>query len=194
MKVINFFFILILIKQMSFTSFNEILSNLEILESYIKEYQTKFPNKCTLTHLIVSYIREGKYKGNQWSIAGGDVDSELINFIKEKDKEKQTKVESIRTIGDIKLPSNETFDLVHLFAVMNGLEYHNSYNGSFSHLVGWGGDAAQLFQDIHNLKYDNFEHLMNLTKDFFGKKGQFGEGDLISDLDAPILLKKKMII
>ena len=191
MKILNLFFILILIKKMNFTSFYEVLSNLEILESYIKEYQTKYSNTNSLTHLIVSYIREGKYTGNQWTIAGGSVDSNLISFIKEKDTEKQTKVESIRKLGDIKLPSNETIDLVHLFAVMNGLEYHNSYNGSFAHLVGWGGDTAQLFQDIHTLKYDNFEHLMNLTKDFFGKKGQFGEGDLISDLDAPILLNKK---
>ena len=191
MKVMNLFLILFLIKQMNFTSFNEVLSNLEILESYIKEYQTKTSNQKSLTHLIVSYIREGKYTGNQWTIAGGSVDSELISFIKEKDTEKKTNVESIRKLGDIKLPSNETLDFVHLFAVMNGLEFHNSYNESFANLVGWGGDTAQLFQDIHNLKYDNFEHLMNLTKDFFGKKGQFGEGDLISDLDAPILLKKK---
>ena len=191
MKVMNLFLILFLIKQMNFTSFNEVLSNLEILESYIKEYQTKTSNQKSLTHLIVSYIREGKYKGNQWTIAGGSVDSELISFIKEKDTEKKTNVESIRKLGDIKLPSNETLDFVHLFAVMNGLEFHNSYNESFANLVGWGGDTAQLFQDIHNLKYDNFEHLMNLTKEYFGHKGQFGEGDLISDLDAPILLQKK---
>ena len=80
---------------MNFTSFYEVLSNLEILESYIKEYQTKYSNTNSLTHLIVSYIREGKYTGNQWTIAGGSVDSNLISFIKEKDTEKQTKVESI---------------------------------------------------------------------------------------------------
>ncbi len=89
MKVMNLFLILFLIKQMNFTSFNEVLSNLEILESYIKEYQTKTSNQKSLTHLIVSYIREGKYTRNQWTISGGSVNSELINFINEKDTEKK---------------------------------------------------------------------------------------------------------
>ena len=126
-------------------------------------------------------------------MAGGNVPSDLVQYIKNRDLENNTNTEEIRKYPDIILPSNETLDFVHLFAVMNGIENGNSYSDNYAHLVGWGGDTAQLFQDIKNEK-GNLDELINLTKNYFGKKGQFGEGDLIADLDAPILLKKKMII
>jgi hypothetical protein len=193
MKTIILFILSLLIYKINSISFNDSILNLEILELYIKEYKSIFNPNDSLTHLIVSYIREGKYTGNAWSMAGGNVPSDLVQYIKNRDLENNTNTEEIRKYPDIILPSNETLDFVHLFAVMNGIENGNSYSDNYAHLVGWGGDTAQLFQDIKNEK-GNLDELINLTKNYFGKKGQFGEGDLIADLDAPILLKKKMII
>ena len=190
MKTIILFILSLLIYKINSISFNDSILNLEILELYIKEYKSIFNPNDSLTHLIVSYIREGKYTGNAWSMAGGNVPSDLVQYIKNRDLENNTNTEEIRKYPDIILPSNETLDFVHLFAVMNGIENGNSYSDNYAHLVGWGGDTAQLFQDIKNEK-GNLDELINLTKNYFGKKGQFGEGDLIADLDAPILLKKK---
>ena len=190
MKTIILFILSLLIYKINSISFNDSILNLEILELYIKEYKSIFNPNDSLTHLIVSYIREGKYTGNAWSMAGGNVPSDLVQYIKNRDLENNTNTEEIRKYPDVILPSNETLDFVHLFAVMNGIENGNSYSDNYAHLVGWGGDTAQLFQDIKNEK-GNLDELINLTKNYFGKKGQFGEGDLIADLDAPILLKKK---
>ena len=48
-----------------------------------------------------------------------------------------------------------------MFAVMNGIEYGNSYSDQFAHLVGWGGDTEQLLEDIMNQK-GNLESLMEI--------------------------------
>lgn len=172
-------------------TFEESLSNLRTLEGYIKLYKEEKGISSSLTHLIASYIRDGKYNSFEWEIAGGTVSKELKEYIKNKDKEKGTNVESIRKYPDIVLPTKEKMDFVHLFAVMNGIEYGGSYTQAFSSLVGWGGDSFQLFNDIKNEK-GNLNQLINITlSNYLGKKGGFNQGDLIADLDAPIILLKK---
>ena len=76
-----------------------------------------------------------------------------------------------------------------MFAVMNGMEFMPSSAA----LVGWGGDLAQLAQDLKNNfgSVTDLDQLIQEARKFLGIKGQFGEGDLNSDLDAPIILKRK---
>ena len=80
-------------------------------------------------------------------------------------------------------------DFVHLFAIMNGMD-HLPISTT---LVGWGGDLVTLAEDLKN----NFGHITDLNqliieaRNFLGIKGQFGEGDLTSDLSAPIMLRMK---
>ena len=74
---------------------------------------------------------------------------------------------------------------------MNGIENGDSYSAKFAHLVGWGGDAFQLLQDIKN-EQGEIEDIMKVAKEkYFYIKGGFDEGDYVADLDAPILLIKK---
>jgi len=163
------------------------------LEKYIKEYIKEKKPSQTLTHLITCYIRLGAYTGTEWTIAGGTVPNDLSEYIIDKDTSEGTNAQECQKIREIELPNNEKFDFVHFFAVMNGIEFGNSYSAAVAHLVGWGGDTFQLLQDIKN-EQGNLEELMIIAKNYFMVKGGFGPSDFVSDLDAPILLKKKMII
>ena len=190
MKIIFLYFFLIVSQKIKTVEFNEAINNLEILESYIKLYKSEKKINTSLTHLIVCYIREGVYTETSWTIVGGSIPSDLPKYIQNQDLRNATNAQAVKTYREIELPNKEKFDLVHLFAVMNGIENGGSYSSNFAHLVGWGGDTFQLFQDIKNEKGD-IEELINKIEDYFGIKGGFDGADLVSDLDAPILLKKK---
>ena len=173
-------------------SFEQVMTDLENLEKYIKEYiKEKSYTDSTLTHLIVSYIRLGAYTTNEWSVAGGLIPDDLASYISTKDQEKGTTAQKTQKYRDMVMPNGDKIDFVHMFAVMNGIEYGNSYSSLFAHLVGWGGDTEQLLEDIMGYQGD-IDSLMKIAKtDYFRIKGGFDEADLISDLDAPILLYHK---
>ena len=167
---------------------DEALSNLEILESYIEEYKSSSGDSTSVDQLLLSYIREAKYSGLTWQIVAGSCPEDLVSFITSKDEEQNTTVSSVRSYGEITIPSNEKIDFIHLFAVMNGIIYAGNFNGDTSNLVGWGGDLAQLFQDIQGATDKTVENLIILAREYLGKKGGFGSADLITDLDAPIIV------
>jgi hypothetical protein len=170
-------------------TFNTVLENLKTLEGYIAEYKTEKQSSESLNHLILAFIRQGKYDDMQWTIAAGSVPSDLYDYVKNKDETHGTNTLMCRKYGDIVLPTKKKIDFVHLFAVMNGMDYLPLASA----LVGWGGDLAQLAQDLKK----NFPTLTDLdqliveARKFLGIKGQFGEGDLNADIDAPIILKRK---
>ena len=170
-------------------TFDAVLENLKILEGYISEYKTEKEASDSLNHLILAFIRQGKYDDMQWTIAAGSVPSDLYDYVKNKDETHGTNTLMCRKYGDIVLPTKKKIDFVHLFAVMNGMDYLPLASA----LVGWGGDLAQLAQDLKK----NFPTLTDLdqliveARKFLGIKGQFGEGDLNADIDAPIILKRK---
>ena len=191
MDILIFLIFLIFINGLSSDSFEVVMTNLKTLENYIKEYINEKSPPRSLTHLITCYIREGSYSGTEWTIAGGSIPDDLTEYISTKDLSSGTNAQLCKTYGEIDLPNKEKLDFVHFFAVMNGIENGNSYSDYFAHLVGWGGDTCQLFQDIMNEKGD-FETLKEITSSkYFLIKGGFGLTDFISDLDAPILLNKK---
>ena len=100
----------------------------------------------SLNELTLGFIRQGKYDDTQWTLVGGSVPKDLLTYIQAQDTKHKTKTLECRTYGDILLPSNKKIDFVHLFAVMNGMDFLPSS----STLVGWGGDLAQLAQDLKN--------------------------------------------
>ena len=191
MKIFIFLIFLIYINGLSADTFEAVMTNLKSLENYIKEYIKEKSSTQSLTHLVTCYIREGGYSGSEWTIAGGSIPDDLSEYITTKDSSAGTNAQSCKTYGEIDLPNKEKLDFVHFFAVMNGIENGNSYSAYFAHLVGWGGDTCQLFQDIKDEKGD-FEALKEITSSqYFLLKGGFGLTDFISDLDAPIILNKK---
>ena len=172
-------------------TFDAAMANLKILESYISQYKTEKSSTLSLNQLILGFIRQGKYDDTTWTLVGGNVPKDLLTYIQDQDAKHNTKSLECRSYGDILLPTNKKFDFVHLFAVMNGMDFLPSS----STLVGWGGDLAQLAQDLKN----NFKDITDLdkliveAKKFLGIKGQFGEGDLNADIDAPLILRKKKL-
>ena len=190
MKLIILLFASLILENICIVSFSDMIKNLRTLESYISQYKKETKSKQSITELVLTYIREGKYKSTYWKIAAGSAPKNLESYIDKKDKEHGTSTAKCRKYGDILMPSNEKSDFVHLFAVMNGIHHSNSYTKGFSALTGWGGDLTQLIQDIKNFNGDVNKLYIEASK-FFGIKGQFGEADLIADLDGPIFLKKK---
>lgn len=172
-------------------TFDEAISNLEILESYITDYKQSSGDSTSLDQLLLSYIRTSKYTGTAWSIVAGSCPDALITYITQLDNEHQTKISEMRSYGEIETPTKEKIDFVHFFAVMNGLEYLNSFTAEGSGLVGWAGDLAQLFQDISSIS-GTVEELVNEARNYLGIKGQFGPADLVSDLDAVSVWNKRL--
>ena len=190
MKII-FLIFLIFINGLSAENFENVMENLKALEDYIKDYISEKSSTYTLNHLLTCYIRKGSYSGKEWDIAGGSIPNDLSEYIITKDKSAGTNAQLCKTYGEIDLPNKEKLDFVHFFAVMNGIENGNSYSSNFAHLVGWGGDTCQLFQDIKGEKGD-LDTLKEITiSKYFLKSGQFGLSDFISDIDAPTILNKK---
>ena len=172
-------------------TFDAAMANLKILESYISQYKTEKSSTLSLNQLILGFIRQGKYDDTTWTLVGGNVPKDLKTYIQDQDAKHNTKSLDCRSYGDILLPTNKKFDFVHLFAVMNGMDFLPSS----STLVGWGGDLAQLAQDLKNNFKDttDLDKLIVEAKKFLGIKGQFGEGDLNADIDAPLILRKKKL-
>ena len=171
-------------------SFPTAMKNLELLESYAKSYKATTGDKTSITQLVTSYIRESKYTGLAWQIVAGTCPSNFKTYITEMDQKSNTNVATVLKYGDIKVRTSEKIDFVHLFAVINGLSFVDSYTKEASGLVGWAGDLAQLFQDVKNANPNTLEGVYNAANEYLGKKGGFGAADLISDLDAPIILEK----
>ena len=192
MKIVNLLLLLVLINALSLTDFEKAMTSLKNLEKYIKNYikEKENTNSLSLTHLITCYIRLGAYTGTEWSIVGGSIPNDLEQYIKDKDSTEGTDAQSCQKYREIDLPNNEKIDFVHFFAVINGIENGNSCSSDSAHLVGWGGDTFQLLQDIKNEK-GSLTELMDIAKNYFMIKGGFGPADVVSDLDAPIIFKKK---
>lgn len=191
MKSLNLLLIFLFFQNIYCVTFSDAIENLSILESYIKDYKTEKSTSATINQLTLCYIREAKYKSSEWSIAAGSCPSDMHSYIQTKDKEKDTKAQYVRSYDEIELPSKEKLDFIHLFAVMNGIDFGGSYTAGYSTLVGWGGDGAQLVQDIKG-ESGTLDELIAIVKTkYLGIKGQFGSSDLITDLDAPVILNKK---
>ena len=174
MKPYYILLILIIIPITHSVSFKDAMTNLKTLETYIAEYKTEKNNGLSLNHLILAFIRQGKYNDATWTIVAGMVPGDLYDYIKNKDAEYNTKALDCRNYGDILLPTKKNFDFVHMFAVMNGMEFMPSSAA----LVGWGGDLAQLAQDLKNNfgSVTDLDQLIQEARKFLGIKGQFGEG------------------
>ena len=162
-------FISIICIKINDDNFDKVMTDLENLEKYIKEYiKEKSYTEKTLTHLIVCYIRLGAYSTYEWSIAGGSLPDDLVDYIKSKDAEYGTTAQATQTYRDMVMPNGAPIDFVHMFAVMNGIEHGNSYSDQFAHLVGWGGDTEQLLEDIMNQQGD-LESLMKYAEENYFK-------------------------
>ena len=178
--------------QINTDNYEKMITDLENLENYIKQYITeKSYTSSSLTHLITCYIRLGAYTTTEWNLVGGVIPDDLASYITTKDEENGTTAQATQSYRDTIMPNGESIDFVHMFAVMNGIEKGESYTSDAAHLVGWGGDTEQLLEDIMKESGD-LEYLMNFAKEnYFRIKGGFDEADLVSDLDGAILLYNK---
>jgi len=169
--------------------FNDSLNELNLLEEYTNQFVNLTQNSRSLDSYILSYIRSAKYNSQEWTIICGPTPTDLIDYINQIDLKYNTTISNLRKYNEINLPNGNKLDFIHMFAVMDGINNNNKdFKNSGSQLVGWGGDLAQLFQDIHT-QSGSLDDLILYARKILGISGQFGEGDIIADLDAINLLK-----
>ena len=174
-------------------TFNEAMIKLKKLENYIKDFHKEYKNLVpSLTRLITTYIREGEYNNKYYNFIDGGSPDYLDDYITKREKEDKITVKDVIHSREIKLPNGESFDFAHLFATMDGIICSKNFIFDYVHLTGWGGDTVTLAGDIKNEK-GTLNELMIKAKNILGKEGHFDSADLITDLDAPILLNKKLI-
>ena len=114
MKVLNILVLLILNFYFIKTDeeiFNQAMNDLEDLESYIKAYITeKSYTGSSLTHLIVCFIRLGAYSSSEWQIAGGEIPTDLVEYITSKDEENETSSKKVQSYREIITPNGDKID------------------------------------------------------------------------------------
>ena len=182
--IIISFILLITINSISLVDLKE---KLEQLENLIIQYKEQTKNKYSKEQLLLSYLREIRYTGFEWTLAAGDVPKDLNEFISKNNKNISDLRNEIKT--DFYITNETKIDFVHLCAVMNGIIFSGDNNSDKSQLVGWAGDLEQLFEEIKT-KNGDLKNLINEAKNAIGNSNSFGKEDLMADLDAPILVKK----
>lgn len=166
------------------------LAQLTLLETYAQDYYAT-KTDISINELILRYIRTGRYDDTEWTIVAGSSPTEFINYVQERETAEGTSVSPIRKYGDqdIDYPDGTPLDFVHMFAVMNGIDYSTSFTKDVVTLQGWAGDTAQLFKDIFSLS-DSLEALVAEARSRLDyQSGGFDQRDVISDLDSVLLMK-----
>ena len=195
MKIFILLFLIFIayIQGLETTSFTTAMEDLSNLEKYIKQYKEEKSAAQSLTHLIVGYIKGDVNKDEFLEKIYGLIPKDLPSYIEKKDVLEGTNAQATRTYKYIELPNNETIEVQHLFGVMNGIENANSWkssSGNFSHVIGWGTCITDLLFDIRS-EDGTFDELFKICQKYFKKSGKFNLINLISSIDAPILLSKK---
>ena len=155
--------------------FNSLMGRINALENLSKTY-----NEDQYINRVLVYIRSGKYNTQEWSVIGGEPDSEFDAYVLTN----QTK-----TVSDLKQKDNfiipktkEKVDFVHFFATLNAVYYSSTY--AYHDLAGWGGDLMQLASSIKDTDKTG-DMLYSYVKTLFNSNiGAFNDEDVCADLDA----------
>lgn len=156
-------------------AFEEMCLTIDELETLSKQYNFEDYVKRALI-----YIRSDKYNTQEWSLIGGDIDSDFDIYV-QNNQEKD--ITGLKTKEYFIIPStNETVDFVHMFATMNVNFKNEEY--IYSDLSGWGGDLFQLASSIKDCGKTGAELKLYIKSLFNSENGAFNSQDVCADLDA----------
>ena len=158
------------------TEYEATIRRLSKLEEYAKEYKSS-----NTDFLVLAYIRSAEYSGTLWDTLAGSDYSDFVTYVANK----QDDTVKLRSTRYLLLPTGETTDFIHMFAVMNATQQGNQKIG------GWIGDTCQLMIDFLNESGDT-DTLESFAKIHFRKDGHFDNRDWIADLDGHNLYKAKI--
>ena len=63
-----------------------------------------------------------------------------MEYISSKDEENETSAKKAQTYREIIASNYDKIDLVHIFSVMNGIKFGNSFTNNNEYFVGCDGD------------------------------------------------------
>lgn len=165
-------------KYKDFYSFIEKLGKLEEYAiSYINDTTTELYGK---DKLMYTYIREKRYNSSKWQYLAGKIDYNFNIYVKNKD----TEIEKLKTLGNIKTPNEDTLDFIHMFAAMDMLRE------GYGNLGSWAGDLAQVIGSLKNITGTEEELYEKASKSINNESGYFSKSDMCADLDALNLYRR----
>jgi len=178
----------------------EFIENMTLLAELAKAYPVSLTdqNNYTVpkeTWLPFQFIREFQYNDTQWRLTGGSPDSGFQSLIRNTEPALYDYFEKLRNIpGD---PSGDTqVDVKHMAAVVTASMYKTTTANPiagllmsercYDELAGWAGDVQQMIiHDIHpKITNGTYGEYYNLTMEYVGKKGSFGQDDLYANIDG----------
>jgi len=170
------------------SDYENAIKKVKKLEKLATAYKNQTPEcKFDKLFLVTSYIRSARYSGMSWTNLAGTPDAKFAKYV--EDKQGETDLKSLQTIGTVKTPFGDNIDFVHMIAGINICIYYP--NESAKCIAGWAGDVAQLSIEIAKaipVEADLKPNIKAIKKEVnarFGKStSSFSYEDVNADIDG----------
>lgn len=201
------------------TSFNEFITNLEILESYAHDYIRDISLDSDPLMLILKYINTDIdiYRSGLFNSTLNDNDISFAKYVRTRETEYNKslisesefiKVTGLKNLRSFVLPNGNKSNFARLFAILE-VGYTNKVNMDYMDAASWIGDIVNLvgILDQYSISSTLFDEMIeeietkyflkdgNELMDIYGEapiNGSFSNSDFQNDLDAFYLLHNLM--
>ena len=162
----------------------KLFNKVETLQSYAESYKSEKNVNTDTSILCMQFIRNGVYSSGVWELMLGSIDSNFINYVKEKDSNFEFK----RTDKIIDKKTGIEIDFIHMIATLNAYIKPNFLiDKSYA---GWAGDLATLLEEVviyrNNNNITDKNEIQKYSNSLLGTKlnSTFGQEDALADFDA----------
>ena len=190
-------------------NFEDLITNLKLLEDITAEYVRENPGKDPLA-LIIKYIRTGvdRYNSGSWGIMAGYEDANFAEYVSKyedtinsqaEDEGQMIRISSLKNINKFNLPNGNLADIGHVFGTMD-ITYHNNFGLNHADVAGWAGDLVDLVSlaDEYAVSGTLDEMVADITENYLlretfptkPKEGTFGQTDMDGDLDGFYIMQQ----
>lgn len=157
------------------SDFSTTVSRIKALESLASAYTASNNSIYSSEVLTCIYIRDYRYNTSSWRYLAGSKDDSFEQYVLSNNPD----LINLKYQNELKLPTGETTDFVHMIAAINMM-----YQGE-GNLGSWAGDTAQLVINIKNETGDIDTLTQSASRIIASdNKGNFNKADMIADLDA----------
>lgn len=147
------------------------------LEALAEDWASRHPGADPV-ELTVNYLCGARYDDPLWSLVLGGETPEFNDWAQQSD----ASLASLRSLGNVSLPTGETVDFLHLVAAAGaGYGY-----GKPQIVCSWGGDCVQLAASVRGVSDDAAACYEALSASFAvaDGTGYFPLSDWLADLDG----------
>lgn len=156
------------------------LAKISELEYLAELYKKQYGNALSAQSMALAYIRSTRYNTFQWNFLAGTNLTTFDNFV--KNMSEKLDLSTLKTLSYLEKTEGEKADFVHMMATLN--MFTNSSFTINADLGGWGGDLAQLVNEIKGSS-GTADELKTLALSKIASSGNsFNINDILADLDV----------